>query len=257
MDKKILTGLDDAPLFDDEEEQQPEQTYEFDYDEFMRERAAQGLTDPPGYGKKTSFQGEIPKDDGDSYYKTTSYTYQKQSDETAEMIARLKERDEHNKLRDDRIISIVKITAAQDLFFALFPIVMWYLASFGAGFGIAWAARLRGMDPILVGCLIGALTSVLRYNAEEAYDMWASMKLSFSQLSLLVMSAVLWVMWLCGERMITVLLCTGFGIFTAGQFLKFLLIDKKPPKEALFRCLPVVLFFLLILGFGMGMSFGM
>lgn len=186
LEDKELTRDENGMLVDEEE-----------YKKWLEE----GIKQQKGYGTKDSFEGEIPEDDGQSYYNSFRYQDQVRSDTTEAMIVRLKERDNRVAQRD-RIIAYSlplghKMVAPGDKFGLLVRLIVFGF-SYLIGIAVGAMFHLEGMDRILFGGIGLYIGTIIKNNGIDGYTLSDSIARSRFELCVLIYIAVLWVCGLIG-----------------------------------------------------------
>lgn len=196
---ELFSGLEDNGSLlddlDDKESLQEEEETVFDEEEYKR-WLEEGIKEQKGYGTKDSYEGEIPADDGQSYYNSYRYRDQIRSDTTEAMIVRLKERDNRNALRDRMIAYSLplghKIVAPGEKFGLIVRLLV-FAFSYVIGIAIGAMLHLDGMDRRLCGGIGIYIGTIIKNNGIDGYTLWDSVVRSSFELCVLLYLAVLWV----------------------------------------------------------------
>ncbi|MBR1863576.1 MAG: hypothetical protein IJ806_05770 [Ruminococcus sp.] len=172
---EMFNGLDDTQkLFDDDpEERYPVETAESPEDEEeYRQWLEEGINAQKGYGKKNSDRAEVTKEDWEGYYNSVDYSYQKQSDLTADMIAKLKEKDNQRAERDHMLLSMMPMGfkgESPDHSFDQLMSVVAYVFAFLVGAAICHPFKATPAEICLIGSITGTLGTFVKLNGAERY----------------------------------------------------------------------------------------
>lgn len=227
---EMFNGLEDgAILFDDDLDLEDKELTRDDNgmlvdEEVYKQWLEEGIKQQKGYGTKDSYEGEIPEDDGQSYYNSYRFQDQVRSDTTEAMIVRLKERDNRNAQRD-RIIAYSlpmghKVLAPGDKFGLIVRLIVFGFSYF-IGIAIGAMFHLEGMDRILFGGIGLYIGTIIKNNGIDGYTLSDSIARSKFELSVLIYITVLWVCGLIGVSIMLPVYIVYFIIFVFAAVFHF------------------------------------
>lgn len=169
-----LEGTED--LFKDEldDELSPESADvqpELDEEEYKK-WLEEGIKSQKGYGSKEKLQGTISEKEFSEYYKSTDYSYQRQSDTTAQMIQNLKEKDNQIAERDHMLLSVLPggyRAERTDYIFDVFMSAVAYVFSFLMGVAIGAPLGASPCEMYLLGSITGIIGTFIKLNGIQHY----------------------------------------------------------------------------------------
>ncbi len=236
---EMFNGLEDgAILFDDDLDLEDKELTRDDNgmlvdEEVYKQWLEEGIKQQKGYGTKDSYEGEIPEDDGQSYYNSYRYREHIRSDTTEAMIVRLKERDNRVAQRD-RIIAYSlpmghKVLPPGDNMELLGKLIV-FVFSYFIGTAVGAMFHLEGMDRTLFGGIGLYIGTIIKNNGIDGYTLSDSIARSKFNLCVLIYIAVLWVCKMIGVEILLPVYLVYFIFFVFAavfHFRKEYTFDKK------------------------------